>query len=859
MLILTATITVITINLWLSKLTNNAEAAPPIQTEENQVNTPTQIELEDPVTDLVVDDIEVTQSMQDLNNSVPLVMGKRTFVRVYVHSTNGIYPTTALLKVQIGGWSTKLLPIPPGGPFINVRHVYTRLLPSHAFLFEIPFFYTFGTQVTLTAEVNPAFRWHPHNPEEYSYDNNTIIKTISFDPVPPLTLVIASQPYMFNKIKFAPNPLDQWSLFDWINRVYPLNKVKLYFRTLPTINAYRELDKYGNWVLIYPNCSVLNSYLAYDRVSVFGSPFFPDDTAFYAMVADDSGFMRGCSPIGGKYVNLSTKVRVASGPSGNSDWGWDYDGTYADWYGGHELGHAFSQSHVKGGPGYVKDGCGGEAYAGTHNPNGRISPTLNFYDPTAVFGFDRLQLDLGKNPILSPYWHDLMTYCDYQWMSQITDIFLKHEFEDFLPLAPATNLYQTTTQDALAIFGELNQTTRQLSLQPIFILFNVPDIVPPTHGDYAIVLRDADGGELARYSFSPYGIGGGPSPDPSQEIEYSYISELVPNVTGTTSLEIEDPGGNILAQVTAGPALPTVQVTSPNRGSIEDGDTVTVTWTASDPDGDLLTFNVDYSSDNGVSWEPAGLFYTDTQAIIDQTNLPAGNLALMRVSASDGIHTTQATSDPFTVPNRVPTGQIIEPSTDVTIAVSQTVTFEGQVYDIDLGNLDDTNIEWSSNIDGFVGNGAIYNTDSLSVGVHTITMTADDGQGGVITDQVIVTVVPTPNDLPAQPDALSVGPEPVFLLPSSGVITATVYVDNLNLGNSITWDAFTDSPWLHLSAVSGSTPDELTISADIALLDFGTYTAMLTFTSPQVPGDRATLRVVLTIPHYALFLPFTMK
>jgi hypothetical protein len=33
-----------------------------------------------------------------LDNSVPLVRGKRTFVRVYVHSTNGIYPTTATLE-----------------------------------------------------------------------------------------------------------------------------------------------------------------------------------------------------------------------------------------------------------------------------------------------------------------------------------------------------------------------------------------------------------------------------------------------------------------------------------------------------------------------------------------------------------------------------------------------------------------------------------------------------------------------------------------------------------------------------------------------------------------------------------------
>ena len=85
-------------------------------------------------TDLVVDAIEITQSMQDLNNSVPLVEGKRTFVRVYVHSTGGIYPTTATLKVEAGALNQTLLPIAPGGPLINVRPSYNSAA-AHAMPF----------------------------------------------------------------------------------------------------------------------------------------------------------------------------------------------------------------------------------------------------------------------------------------------------------------------------------------------------------------------------------------------------------------------------------------------------------------------------------------------------------------------------------------------------------------------------------------------------------------------------------------------------------------------------------------------------------------------------------------------------
>ena len=41
---------------------------------------------ETPAIDLIADKIEVTQAVQDLNNSVRLVQDKRTFVRFHVHS-----------------------------------------------------------------------------------------------------------------------------------------------------------------------------------------------------------------------------------------------------------------------------------------------------------------------------------------------------------------------------------------------------------------------------------------------------------------------------------------------------------------------------------------------------------------------------------------------------------------------------------------------------------------------------------------------------------------------------------------------------------------------------------------------------
>ena len=55
------------------------------------------------------------------------------------------------------------------------------------------------------------------------------------------------------------------------------------------------------------------------------------------MAADTRGFLQGCSK--------GIPSRVASGPAGVNKWPWDTDGSYADWYGGHELAHTYGRKH----------------------------------------------------------------------------------------------------------------------------------------------------------------------------------------------------------------------------------------------------------------------------------------------------------------------------------------------------------------------------------------------------------------------------------------------------------------------------------------------------------------------------------
>jgi hypothetical protein len=410
--------------------------------------------------------------------------------------------------------------------------------------------------------------------------------------------------------------------------------------------------------------------------------------------------------------------------------------------------------------------------------------------------------------------------------------------------------------------GSISPGGKVLTLQALFIVPDAGDIEPRTPGPYAIVLRNARGEELARYPFTPDQSHSGPVQPSSAaqgESDSLSISELVPFVAGATRVDIEGPGGGLLHTVTAGPNTPTVAVVSPNGGETLTGPTVTVSWSANDLDGDPLTFNVQYSNDNGASWKMVAQNVTGNSVVLDSTNLPAGDKALFRVWVSDGIHTASDTSDGvFVIPNHPPTVEIVQPAADVTIVVSQTLNLQANAYDADLGTLDGNQVEWRSDLDGFLGFGSQTSVVGLSVGTHTITARVNDGQGGTASDSVRVKVVQDASEL-STPDGLLVGPTTLLFNTATGETSALVSLDNQNNGAPIAWNAQADVPWLKLSAPAGVTPDDVTLSAITSGLAEGDHAATVTFTSPAAPNQQATIQVQLHVAQRRPYLPLILR
>jgi subtilisin family serine protease len=91
---------------------------------------------------------------------------------------------------------------------------------------------------------------------------------------------------------------------------------------------------------------------------------------------------------------------------------------------------------------------------------------------------------------------------------------------------------------------------------------------------------------------------------------------------------------------------PTVTVLYPNGGEIVAG-TCAIQWTASDPDGDPLTVDIEYSDDNGVTWYPIIMGTGNTGSYPWDTNsVSQGTQYLIRITVYDGFGgTAQDQSD----------------------------------------------------------------------------------------------------------------------------------------------------------------------------------------------------------------------
>jgi hypothetical protein len=196
----------------------------------------------------------------------------------------------------------------------------------------------------------------------------------------------------------------------------------------------------------------------------------------------------------------------------------------------------------------------------------------------------------------------------------------------------------------------------------------------------------------------------------------------------------------VLDTFTAGSTPPTVTVTQPISAVYSSG-AISVTWLASDADGDEVAILIDYTSDAGTTWttlaassEASGTVAIPVYQLAGSTN------ARFRVTATDGFNSGSATSEVLTVVDQPPRPYIGQPAAGGSFLEGQRIMLIGGADDNQDGTVANSNLEWRSDRDGDLGNGSGIGA-FLSVGQHTLTLMAENSAGLTATTAITLTVI----------------------------------------------------------------------------------------------------------------------
>jgi len=341
-------------------------------------------------------------------------------------------------------------------------------------------------------------------------------------------------------------------------------------------------------------------------------------------------------------------------------------------------------------------------------------------------------------------WTDLMTYCNNEW---ITDFHYERLMNKMLnPTLQSASAEET---DRLLVSGSINLGTDEVWLDPFSLFDDMVELETRLPGEFAIVLADELGVRLATYPFTPKsqhvedssaGVACGTVGSGAVAVEPAQIFELVPWDPDTTEVSIWHSDTKIASRwVTAN--APWVEVSSPNGGDIVDGDTLHISWSAGDPDGDDLAYTILYSADEGQSWITLAADIENSSYQANAGLLAGSTQALVKVIATDGVNTGEDISDAqFTVTNRAPQVSILAPLAGSVHSLEDVIALAADVYDPEQIPIVDEDVIWESDRDGALGTGTsvILSATSLSWGRHEFTVGAQDDGG--LQDQASVVV-----------------------------------------------------------------------------------------------------------------------
>lgn len=650
--------------------------------------------------------LEVTQVIQDLSNSVPLIAGKRTFVRGYALSTSGSLSITGILKGfdATSGLSLgpPLYPLNLGGTITPPPLIQRGSLQDN-FLFELPPDWIKSGSVKLVLEIN-----HDERIPEIDYSDNAREVLLTFKTAPPVKIEIVTYTYKYDGYDRTPTE-------ERINDVESEIRARL-----PASNFIFTRSQYH---------SEKEFPFAHDGAAVIVEEAL-------GMIRDD--FLQATTSSrrpGVIYLAVFSSTWIGGIAAGIPGWVAAVSAGAPD-IAIHELGHSFGRYHVECTPNQSDEDGPDSRYpypGGTIGGPDLKNPVFAGFSPGDANRGTPIWPTLGDTQVVG----DIMSYCDPSWLSDYTyKAILQRLAEIFPPNDPIG--------DFLVVTGTLNTSTHTVALSALRLdqVAYLPELIP---GDYSIRLLDGQGLILASHAFTPT--------DGTESQSLRGIHQIVNFIPGTRHIVIADSEGIEWGAIPVSANVPSVAISSLSPGLILPvSGSATLTWSSTDLDGDSLTADLLYSANDTETWTviasgiKASAYTFDTATLPGTKRKPSGRL---RVRVNDGVNSSYADVVGLNVANKAPRIRIHSPFKDEAFTKEQRITLTASTSDLENGSAIDSGIKWYSNIDGLLGRGP-HIAPHLSEGVHKLAAVVIDQDGGEARAEIQIQVSRT-----ARPGAAS--------------------------------------------------------------------------------------------------------
>lgn len=591
-----------------------------------------------PAVDLSVDHFEVVQAVQDPVNSVPLVAGKSTAARVFVavgpSTPAPVKGVTGLLHgfrndIELAG--SPLQPV--GGP-ISAPQFPTHAILGDSLNFQLPADWTAAGNLRLVAEVLP-----PDGSNLLAKSQNILPRNFVFTAPAnlPSTWYVYYWPLCYQPpgAAAAQCPTANIGMADTLlDKLYPAadNAIQYLPWNIPQKTWRQPINTMADMSRVIASFRkfydlVDQSMGGADQLAVWMPPLTLQETNPQPGQPPTFTLLGDSDP---KWLAASNSARVTYNADTSVKSGLlDAAATLA-----HETGHNLGLRHTN-----TADACGAlDSSTDWTFPDSSIQ----------VAGLDPQTMEVKPSTK-----KDVMSYCSPPGTNiWVSPFHFGQLFNSQALVRPPSNRPSgrqfaraaDSPSEYLIISGSAQSDGSAGTLDPGYrVTSSTPGPPPDPSGNHCLRLTDGNGG-TTDYCFTLLFQASEPSGNP---IDQQSFSLKVPYVAGTVRISLLR-DGNELAALTPSANAPTLSILAPQPGDTWSG-TQSITWSASDQDGNPLTYSLLYSGDGGNSWLPLDLDLTDTQYSFDTADIQAGTQIYFRVLASNGVNTTSATVGPVTI------------------------------------------------------------------------------------------------------------------------------------------------------------------------------------------------------------------